>query len=321
MEETMNNHLFDFVRLFSNELADLAQKIEDQLFEQAHATLVQARLYAEELVKMISEKEELEKIYPLKPAERIHKLYRQDIIDEDIYTKLEWIRKLGNKAAHNVQEIEIKDVLEAHKRLFEISVWYMQVYVSYDFEAPAYKLPVKINQQPVAKEELDVLIKEEVQRQIEAIRVEGETTKKPVNVAEAKIETKEKETNQKENKPAPIPLSKEKESFCRILEENNYFITFETRKVVEFKHKLSNGIVYLLDNRETSIVLHPEFVEKNEELKSKGKVRSSTALKHFPKKINKGDNPISYGYMYVFEAEDELNLFLAKINELSKLSL
>ena len=134
--------LFEFVRQFSTDLADLAERIENKMFSEPHASLMQARLYSEHLVKLMSKEEELEVMYPLKHAERIHKLYRQNAIEEDIYVKLEWIRKKGNKAAHNVTEVEVADVLQAHKFLFEISVWYMQVYVTYHFEAPAYKLPV-----------------------------------------------------------------------------------------------------------------------------------------------------------------------------------
>jgi type I restriction enzyme R subunit len=43
-------------------------------------------------VKIVSKKEGLEDIYPLKHSERIHKLYRQNAIEEDIYMKMEWIR-------------------------------------------------------------------------------------------------------------------------------------------------------------------------------------------------------------------------------------
>ncbi|GHH99186.1 DUF4145 domain-containing protein [Neobacillus kokaensis] len=318
----MSYRLFDFVRQFSTDLADLAGKIEDQLFEQAHATLIQARLYTEELVKIISQKEELEKVYPLKPAERIHKLYRQDIINEEIYSKLEWIRKMGNKAAHNVQEIETKDVLEAHKQLFEISVWYMQVYVSYDFEAPAYKLPIQTNPSPISKEDLDDRIREEVQRQMGAIKLENERTNHSVEDSAAKAQVENQQKAPRQTREGVIhPLSKEKESFCRVFDENNYFISYETRKAVEFKHKLSYEMVYMLDNKETSIVLNPVFVEKHEELKSTGKLRSSTALRQFPKEKNKGDNPISYGYMYVFKTESELDSFLKSLQDISKVSI
>lgn len=139
-------NLFAFVENISKELLVLSSRIEGQLFEQPHATLMQTRLFSEQLVKLVSEEEEIEKIYPLKHSERIHKLYRNNAIEEDIYMKLEWLRKKGNRAAHDVKEVEIEDVLKAHKFLFDISVWYMQVYVSYDFEAPIYKLPIKSKQ-------------------------------------------------------------------------------------------------------------------------------------------------------------------------------
>lgn len=185
-----NNRLFTFVEKFSGELVVLASRIEDQLFEQPQTSLMQARLYSEQLVKLVSVEEELEKIYPLKHSERIHKLYRNNAIEEDIYLKLEWLRKKGNKAAHDVKGVEIQDVLQAHKFLFDISVWYMQVYISYDFEAPIYKLPVKTNQDSAAIDvkDLDTLIKpyldqtlrkiddmwSEVNRELEAIKKEKE---------------------------------------------------------------------------------------------------------------------------------------------------
>src|SRR4051812_48265828 len=104
-------YLFDFVKQFSTELANLAKRIEDKMFSEPHASLMEARLYSEHLVKTISKEEELEAVYPLKHAERIHKLYRQNVIEEDLYMKFEWIRKKGNKAAHDVSEVEVADML------------------------------------------------------------------------------------------------------------------------------------------------------------------------------------------------------------------
>ncbi|MCM3570309.1 DUF4145 domain-containing protein [Neobacillus mesonae] len=308
----MSNRLFDFVRQFSNELADLAQSIEDQLFENPHGTLMQTRLYAEELVKIISQKEGLEKIYPLKPAERIHKLYRQDLIEEEIYTKLEWIRRTGNKAVHDVKKAEIKDVLEAHKLLFEISVWYMQVYVNFDFEVPEYQLPVKTSQEGtlIALEDLDERIREEVKRQIEVIR---EESMKVHQRLEAKAVQNSAVLEKAPEKM--VKISESKKSFCDILEKNDYIITNETPKAVEFEHTISKQIIYMAPNKkETSIVLDPNFVNKHETLKSNGVRRSSTAYRKFPKDLNKGKTPINFGYMYTFNSEAEFDLFLKSIN-------
>ncbi len=186
----MTKHsLLSFIEEASKALADLAVRIEEQLYEQPQASLMQARLYSEQLVKMVSDMEGLEAVYPLKHAERIHKLYRQNVIEEETYMKMEWIRKKGNKAAHDMQNIDIKDVFQAHRFLFDISVWYMEVYVRFDFEAPLYKLPERVKQQNVITEDeidkvvqpyLDERLKKmdamwsEVQRELDVLKKEKE---------------------------------------------------------------------------------------------------------------------------------------------------
>lgn len=127
----------------SNNFYELAISIESQLYEHPEATLMKIRLYFEQLVKRISEEEGIEEVYPLKNSERIHKLYRQNAIEKEVYEKFEWVRKKGNKAAHDMNTVSMQDALKAHRFLFDVSVWYMQVFISYDFEAPNYRLPQK----------------------------------------------------------------------------------------------------------------------------------------------------------------------------------
>ncbi|MCD8503017.1 MAG: DUF4145 domain-containing protein [Bacillaceae bacterium] len=138
-----NESIFTFVKQLSEELVSVADRVEELMFDQPNAALTQARLYSEILVKMISKQEKIEEIYPVPHSDRIHKLFRQNAIEEGLYKKLEMIRKKGNKAVHNVEEADFNDVLPIHEALFDASVWYMQVYVRYDFEAPQYEPPVK----------------------------------------------------------------------------------------------------------------------------------------------------------------------------------
>lgn len=71
----------------------------------------------------------------------------------------------------------------------------------------------------------------------------------------------------------------------------------------------------MLPNKEISIVLHPETVEQNNGLRhiSHG-VFNSTALSLFPKRVNTGQKPITFGYSFKFKTESELESFLAAIN-------
>lgn len=183
--------LFEFVKEFSNKLFEVSNRIEKKLWEHPSGAMTQARLYCEELVKMVS-KDEIEEVYPLKHWERMQKLYRQNAIEEDIYNKLDWIRRKGNKAAHDVTDIEIHDALQAHKYLYEISVWYMRLCVRHDFEPPAYMVPTQATK--LVEEEFKMYVDQELHKMnqtIETIRLESTQRQmdkeiaKPTNVAVA----------------------------------------------------------------------------------------------------------------------------------------
>ncbi|MEW4229672.1 DUF4145 domain-containing protein [Priestia megaterium] len=388
--------LFDFVTQFSSELTNLAKRIEDKLFSEPHASLIQARLYSEHLVKLISKEEELEELYSLKHAERIHKLYRQNAIEEDIYLKLEWIRKKGNKAVHDVKEVEIADVLQTHKFLFEISVWYMQLYVTYEFEAPAYKLPLTATDQDESlKRYLDKKIDDmrvEIERQFEDMRVENNISKSQIpsthraqlSASNVYLQFKNEKitipselanmsitmlpvsgckyllgeflrvgiTSLKKIKEpmdnlhmklngigahgmekfwaqiiniesvvlmnkSEIPRTEAKiitisEEINKLFDKHKFKLNHPTKKAIEFEHRITKEIVYLLPNKLTTIVLHPDTAKEKFEIPDKPS--HSTALRSFPKSMNKGKTPTNFGYSFKFQSEEELDDFLYKLN-------
>ncbi|MFE4426475.1 DUF4145 domain-containing protein [Peribacillus butanolivorans] len=348
----MHNHsLFEFVGQFSSELFELVCRIENQLLDQPLASLIQARLYTEQLVKIISKEEGIEDIYPLKHSERIHKLYRQNGVEEDIYLKLEWIRKKGNKAAHDIKEVNINDVLQVHKFLFEISVWYMQVYVSYDFEEPIYKLPIKKAQEttnPLEAKGLDILIKPyvdqtmqkmdemwaEVQRELESLKEDKKQLQTEASISEAISQqqsevaaTAEEATlaysqvkpqvlgvKQKLNEEDKRSTLRETTTIDSIFARNNFNLTKKTKKATEFEHMDIGEVLYLMPYKDISIVLNPKTVENNPNFKG-GKESHSTALTQFPKKIKNGKTPTSYGYSFKFKTEGELDAFLKNLND------
>lgn len=199
--------LFDFMKNISTELFQLANRIEENLYEQPNITLIKARLYGEQLIKKVSEQEGIAEVYPLKNAERIHKLYRQNAIEEDIYIKFEWIRKKGNKAAHNIDVASVNDSIKAHRFVYDISSWYVLLYVNYNFELPAYKTPKgKKTQTEIKEKDLDDIIKpylnetyekidsmwSEVQNELEKIKSEKkESLTKSTNAKKIKTNRRE----------------------------------------------------------------------------------------------------------------------------------
>lgn len=203
--------LFTFMKDVSTELYELATNIEEQLYEHPDTTLMKIRLFCEKLIKRVSRQEGIEEVYPLRNVERIRKLFQDNAIEEDTYLKLEWIRKKGNKAAHEINTANIQDVLKAHKFLYDISVWYMQIYVSYDFEPPIYDVPTRSSH--LSSDDMDTLIQPYMEETLKKIdNMWTEITNELENLKSKKEETvKEFINDDKENsnlkttkKPFPI---------------------------------------------------------------------------------------------------------------------
>ncbi|CAH2213891.1 hypothetical protein [Tepidibacter aestuarii] len=107
------------------------------------------------------------------------------------------------------------------------------------------------------------------------------------------------------------------ENLHSIFIKNNFELKKETSKAIEYENIKGQNVVYLIPNKEISIVLNPDIVEVNAELKSKSNNKyHSTALTQFPKRKNNGEKPIHYGYSFKFETEGELDSFLKSISDI-----
>ncbi|WP_171910754.1 DUF4145 domain-containing protein [Rossellomorea aquimaris] len=389
--------LFEFVKDFSIKLADLAVRIEGKMFEEPQAALMQARLYNEEIVKLISEEEEMETVYALKHGERIHKLFRANAIDEEMYMKFEWIRKKGNKAVHEVTDANMTDMLQAHRLLFDISVWYMQVYVSHTFEAPVYKVPVPLRSTAASVEDIERFIQPyvdqkldsmwaEIHRQLDDLKSGKEASPSP-STAVIQLRYKNNtltipdETAGKPLKELPLPGCKYllselarvgmnslkqlpgsldqlhmelrgigthsmdkfweqlllmkgteivsdmktaantvqlNDEIYNVFTSAGFVLSNKTKKAAEFEHKENEEIVYLLPNKQTTVVIHPDTAAAHFEIPEKPNY--STALRRFPKESEDRKTPISYGFSYKFDHSSDLRDFLMKVGSLTKIN-
>ena len=96
---------------------------------------------------------------------------------------------------------------------------------------------------------------------------------------------------------------------------NNFKTMKETSKAVEFKHIVNDEVIYLLPNKEITIVLNPKTVEENKSLEEKSTgLNHNTAFLAFPKREHTGSGSICYGYAFKFQSDDELGVFLRELN-------
>ncbi|TMW71066.1 hypothetical protein [Alteribacter natronophilus] len=96
---------------------------------------------------------------------------------------------------------------------------------------------------------------------------------------------------------------------------NGFTVTKETKKAVEFEHKVSGQVIYLFPNVTATIVLDPAAVEGDSSLKEKSDgLTHHTSLLRFPEKMHTGKTPITYGYSYKFKSEGDLWEFLLELS-------
>jgi hypothetical protein len=98
---------------------------------------------------------------------------------------------------------------------------------------------------------------------------------------------------------------------------NQYKTMKESSKAVEFKNIINDVVIYLLPNKEITIVLDPRQVEGNKELMEKSTgLKHNTAFLGFPKRVHTGNGPICYGFAYNFQSLEDLDVFLGELNHL-----
>ncbi|SOC06478.1 uncharacterized protein DUF4145 [Ureibacillus xyleni] len=286
--------------------------MEDLLWEQPQAAVMNARLFGETLVNMIFEQENMNEVYPLKQWEKINRLYNHDIIQDDMFKRFEYIRKNGNIAVHQITDLDLEVAKQAHQFIFDLGVWYTEVYFSYEFTAPVYELPAKQIQEPqIFQEWMEEHQKKiaEIEKQLEELKLE-------------KQQISGKEENKIKTQKAPkdertVPLEQFKDTFKKA----NFDWKKTTKKAAEFKHmefeeRDAEAYVYLIDNVMPTIVVHPTLIAKEPELEEMASdPMKSTALTKFPKKIEENTMKSNFGHPFTFQTNGDLEAILLRIGE------
>jgi DNA phosphorothioation-dependent restriction protein DptF len=154
---------FEFLKIKFPKLAELGQQIEDVFYQDSQTVLIKGRIFSEELLKEVAiQHEDLENMDYLRLIDKIQYLEKEEILSKQIARSFDTIRHLGNKASHEYIDTDLENAFKMHKRLFEISVWLMEVYGDYSFVSPKYKIP-----QPKSNEEMIKKLEEKLTSNLE----------------------------------------------------------------------------------------------------------------------------------------------------------
>jgi type I restriction enzyme R subunit len=133
---------FTFLETHWTDLARLGDLSEKYVYSDPNTSIIKQGMLSEVMVKYMLAYDGIEEPeYDNTHASRIRLLKKNDLLPRQIDDTLYILRKARNDAAHNATE-EPERALHNLKLLYELCVWYMQIYGDYSYKPKEYVPPI-----------------------------------------------------------------------------------------------------------------------------------------------------------------------------------
>lgn len=119
-------------------LANLGETAERNVHIDPHTTLMKLRLFAETMTKYILASENIREAYGTTQVDRINTLRKEGILEPELIEMFETLRRKGNQAVHEADYGKVEEAKAMLHLAFRMSVWFMEVYGDWNFQAPEY---------------------------------------------------------------------------------------------------------------------------------------------------------------------------------------
>ncbi|PKM57450.1 MAG: type I restriction-modification system endonuclease [Firmicutes bacterium HGW-Firmicutes-3] len=129
-------------------LSQLGQLAEKNIFNDSNTTLIKLGIFAERLVDYMFAYDNIEMPYDTTQVNKIRVLKQNDCIPYSIDQILYTVRKSRNEAAHDAYE-DVELAKTNTSLTFKLAVWFMQTYGDWDFKAPKYIEPVRVQEKDI----------------------------------------------------------------------------------------------------------------------------------------------------------------------------
>lgn len=182
------NSNFSFFQGKWDVLANLGETAERNVYHDPHTTIMKLRLFAETLTKFILAAENIKEAYGTTQIDRINTIRREGLLEPALIDIFEILRKKGNLAMHEAGYGKTEDAKALLQLTFRLSIWFMEVYGDWDFQAPEYIEPIEeaVVDTKKLQQEYEEKVKK-IEEELEKVRQKAETEKEG-----AKLERKRK---------------------------------------------------------------------------------------------------------------------------------
>ncbi|PEQ90730.1 type I restriction-modification system endonuclease [Bacillus sp. AFS006103] len=172
-------------------LANLGETAEKNVYYDPHTTLMKLRLFAETLTKFVLAAENIKELYGTSQVDRLNTLRREGLLEPELIDIFETLRRKGNLAMHEAGYGKTEEAKAMLQLAFRMSVWFMEVYGDWDFQALDYKEPKEQTVVDMEKLQQDYENKvKKLEEQLDSIRQRAEVEKEEVKTERKKISKK-----------------------------------------------------------------------------------------------------------------------------------
>lgn len=157
----MGKNIFEYLDKDYKYLNNFVKEMDNNLFKSPHTSIMKGRIFAENLTREISKLEGYGLMLDLTQAERLIKLRNKYVLADKVYRAFDTVRRLGNRASHFNIEGQLEAALRVHRSVYDITSWFITVYLDSNFNAEPYTNPMPSQESSIAldKESIIEIIK------------------------------------------------------------------------------------------------------------------------------------------------------------------
>lgn len=260
----MSINIYKFLEKDYMELYSIGTEIDNSVFISPHSVIVKSRVFIEQLIKNISNLEELQNLNELNLSQRISILKHNGIIDNDINEYLHETRLIGNQAAHENVEEELVLALKVHKNIYKVTGWFIETYVDYNFKTPIYKNPKPINNN--SQNDNSNMFMKLMGKMEDLLKFNKSNEDKLEEVTITKVVDTQEIDNIKENKKFQEEVALIRKSECLIEELSR--LKESSREAVEGLNVFTDFKKYMHVDRNAQMELEEIILEANKQTNS-----------------------------------------------------
>lgn len=122
-------------------LAKLGESAERNLSNDPHTSIIKLRLLGESIAKGVLASDNIREAYDTRQVDRLNTMKKEGLVDPEMLDVFHTLRRKGNSASHEATYGTTDEAKHLLALAYQISIWFMEVYIDWEFVAPTYREP------------------------------------------------------------------------------------------------------------------------------------------------------------------------------------